>query len=237
MSCACWILWWLLVNLVGDQGFTLLSRAAKCNACKCIAVLLHRGAGIDVPSRCAFDTGGALYECSPLFCAAEKGHIAACRLLMAGGASTNSGLDQAGQNCWPLLFIAVRAGSVEMCRLLLSGGALNEGYLAPERGNAVESFGNLARRIWPERHELAALMDGDADGLPPAPPSCANCLKSDGVRLKACGTCHAALYCCKKCQRSHWPQHKHTCVAPVDVYDAVEDRVQSILGRRGHDPV
>ena len=37
--------------------------------------------------------------------------------------------------------------------------------------------------------------------------------KDDVRRLLKCPTCHIASYCCKECQRKHWPTHKTLCVA------------------------
>ena len=37
--------------------------------------------------------------------------------------------------------------------------------------------------------------------------------KDDVQRLMKCPTCHIASYCCKECQRKHWPTHKTLCIA------------------------
>ena len=37
--------------------------------------------------------------------------------------------------------------------------------------------------------------------------------KDDVQRLLKCPTCHIASYCCKECQRKHWPTHKTLCIA------------------------
>jgi hypothetical protein len=41
---------------------------------------------------------------------------------------------------------------------------------------------------------------------------CGSC--PQGVKLKRCGRCQRAHYCCKTHQEQHWPQHKKTCVSP-----------------------
>jgi len=44
---------------------------------------------------------------------------------------------------------------------------------------------------------------------------CTFCRRSrDEVkRFTKCPTCHIASYCCKECQRKHWPSHKTLCIA------------------------
>jgi hypothetical protein len=46
-----------------------------------------------------------------------------------------------------------------------------------------------------------------------AKASCNWCLRVEGP-LKPCSGCHAAVYCCQRCQRSHWKHvHKWECKA------------------------
>jgi hypothetical protein len=45
--------------------------------------------------------------------------------------------------------------------------------------------------------------------------TCTLCGKCpQGVKLKLCGRCKKARYCCKDHQTQHWSLHKKTCVAP-----------------------
>ena len=37
--------------------------------------------------------------------------------------------------------------------------------------------------------------------------------KDEVQRLLKCSTCYIASYCCKECQRNHWPTHKTLCIA------------------------
>ena len=43
--------------------------------------------------------------------------------------------------------------------------------------------------------------------------ACANCGKAEegGNKLKTCTSCKMVKYCCRDCQRSHWPKHKKAC--------------------------
>jgi hypothetical protein len=43
-------------------------------------------------------------------------------------------------------------------------------------------------------------------------PSCENVSAEEGsVSLSECSACHQARYCCKECQKAHWPEHKVKC--------------------------
>jgi ankyrin repeat protein len=70
------------VNCVVEGGWqTLLIGAASHGSTKCIAVLLSHGADVNLVA--ASETGSA----SPLFAAAQKGHVAVCRQLLEAGAN------------------------------------------------------------------------------------------------------------------------------------------------------
>ena len=42
--------------------------------------------------------------------------------------------------------------------------------------------------------------------------------KDEVQRLMKCPGCHIASYCCKECQRQHWPTHKTLCSALKNRY-------------------
>ena len=106
------------VNFREAQGFTLLSIAAKYNSLECIPVLLTRGASIDLWSRAVHDIEHGAY--TPLYYAAEKGHVAACRLLLDGGASVDT---RSGSYKSTPLHAAAKRGAVGVIGLLLNRGA------------------------------------------------------------------------------------------------------------------
>ena len=116
-----------------------------------------------------------------------------------------------------VLAIAVQSGSAEACKLLIAAGADTHAKVMHE-GEFV-GYADLARRLWPERPELAALFDPGAVQEPFAPPCCAGCQKT-GIKLSACSKCHAVRYCSTACQRAHWRAHKASCTSPKDVLKA-----------------
>jgi ankyrin repeat protein len=124
----------------------------------------------------------------------------------------------------PVLTCAVFWGSAEKCKLLIAAGAdtnakgLHEG--------ALIGYADLARNLWPDRPEVAALFDSEAGQEPFAPPCCANCQKS-GIKLRACSKCHAAQYCSSACQRAHWRAHKIACKTLDEVRAAFVANVRS----------
>ncbi|DBA01762.1 TPA: hypothetical protein N0F65_010172 [Lagenidium giganteum] len=69
--------------------------------------------------------------------------------------------------------------------------------------------GDLERRVLP-RGEKLALMEN------PELRRCAKCDKKapKGGELKRCTRCKCTFYCGADCQRSHWKDHKLSCVAP-----------------------
>jgi ankyrin repeat protein len=68
-------------GVVEGNKMTLLIAAAFEGSTKCIAVLLSHGADVNLVA--ASETGSA----SPLFAAAQKGHVAVCRQLLEAGAN------------------------------------------------------------------------------------------------------------------------------------------------------
>jgi hypothetical protein len=116
---------------------------------------------------------------------------------------------------WPVLGVALMIGSADACKLLIAAGADKQASV--RHGNTVMGFAALARGLWPDKPELAALFDPGV--VQETPPCCANCLKS-GIKLRACSKCHSAQYCSTACQRAHWRAHKSVCMTPKDAYDA-----------------
>ena len=118
---------------------------------------------------------------------------------------------------WPLLTYALCWATADACKLLIAAGADTHAKVLHE--DILAGFADFARRLWPDRPELAALFDPGAMQEPFTPPSCAHYQKS-GIKLSACSKCHAVRYCSTACQRSHRRAHKPACMTPKDVYDA-----------------
>jgi MYND finger/Ankyrin repeats (3 copies) len=173
-------------------------------------MLLKAGA-----SRYAKDSIG---DCPLHFCL--DGTSMACLQLLLGTAQnwhyTPEQLNNASSG-WPVLASAVQSGSADACKLLIAAGA--DMHAKVLDGDALVGFADLARSLWPERPELAAVFDPGAVQEPFTPPCCAGCQKS-GIKLRACSKCHAAQYCSTACQRAHWRAHKPACISPEDVFEA-----------------
>jgi len=118
----------------------------------------------------------------------------------------------------PVLAIAVQSGSAEACKLLIAAGA--DTHAKQLLKDEVVGYADLARRLWPEKLELAAVFDPGAVLVPFTPPCCAGCQKSV-KRLSACSKCHAVRYCSTACQRAHWQAHKASCISPKDLNAAI----------------
>jgi ankyrin repeat protein len=148
----------------------------------------------------------------------------ACLQLLLGTASnwhyTPEQLNDATTG-WPVLAYALKCGSADACKLLIAAGAETHAKVPLE--GALFGYADLARILWPEKPELAAVFDPGAVQEPFTPPSCANCQKS-GIKLRACSKCHAAQYCSSACQRAHWRAHKPACISPDDVHTATCDK-------------
>jgi ankyrin repeat protein len=170
-------------------------------------MLLQAGA-----SRYAKNSTGesALYFCL-------MGASMACLQLLLGTAPnwhyTPEQLNDATTN-WTVLVTAVESGSADACKLLIAAGA--DTHAKVFHKGAFVGYADLARKLWPDRPELAALFDPGAMQEPLAPPCCASCQKS-GIKLRACSKCHAVQYCSTACQRAHWHAHKPACISPQDV--------------------
>jgi Ankyrin repeats (3 copies)/MYND finger len=166
-------------------------------------------------SRYAKDSRG---NC-PLYFCLDGTSMACLRLLLGTAPNWHYTPEQLSDaiTSWPLLVTAVGSGSADACKLLITAGADTHTKILHE--DALVSCADLARSLWPERPELAALFDPGAIQEPFTPPCCVNCQKS-GIKLSACSKCHAAQYCSTACQRAHWRAHKASCISPQDVNDA-----------------
>jgi ankyrin repeat protein len=173
-------------------------------------MLLKAGA-----SRYAKDSTG---DCPLHLCLA--GASVACLQLLLGTAPnwhyTPEQLNDA-TNGRTVLTAAVQFGSADACKLIIAAGADTNAKVLHK--GAIIGYADLARKVWPDRPELAAVYDPGAVQEPFTPPCCAGCQKS-GIKLRACSKCHAVRYCSTACQRAHWRAHKPTCISTQDVYEA-----------------
>ena len=92
---------------------TLMISATLSGSTKCIAVLLIHGANVNLP---AVYRGNPV---SPLFAAAQKGHVAVCRQLLEAGAD----LEFRGQHQFTPLHFAAEQGHIGVAALLMQRGA------------------------------------------------------------------------------------------------------------------
>jgi ankyrin repeat protein len=163
-------------------------------------------------SRYAKDSTGE----SPLHYCLAGASMAILHLLLGTGGNWHYSPEQLNDatHGWPALTYAVQNGGAEACKLLIAAGADTHAKVLD--GDALVGYADLARKLWPEKLELAAVFDPDAMQETVAPPCCANCQKS-GIKLRACSKCHDAQYCSTACQRVHWRAHKPACISPQDV--------------------
>ena len=191
-------------------------RTALTNACVSARyveakMLLKAGA-----SRYAKDSIGN----SPLFFCLAGASMACVQLLLGTGSIwhyTPEQLNDASTGV-TMLTAAVQSGSAEACKLLIAAGA--DTHAKQLLKDEVVGYADLARRLWPEKLELAAVFDPGAVLVPFTPPCCAGCQKSV-KRLSACSKCHAVRYCSTACQRAHWQAHKASCISPKDLNAAI----------------
>jgi ankyrin repeat protein len=188
-------------------------------------MLLKAGA-----SRYAKDSIG---ECPLHFCL-DGTSMACLRLLLGTDPNWHYTPEQLNDETdgRPVLACAVQCGSADACKLLIAAGADTHAKVLD--GDGVVGYADIARQDWPDKPELAALFDPDAVQEPFTPPCCASCQKS-GVRLRACSNCHAAQYCSKACQRTHWRAHKSSCISPDDVYEATHAKFMDEARPRSSD--
>jgi hypothetical protein len=52
----------------------------------------------------------------------------------------------------------------------------------------------------------------------------------EGCHLSECSACHQTRYCCKDCQKAHWPAHKELCKSiRKKLQEEEEERQQKVL--------
>ena len=223
---------------VDSRGFAMLHHAAYDDRADVLEVLLPRytAAGlVDIPIRAQERV--PMLGATPLMVACSHAKYKAAKLLLQAGASRHA-RNFAGHTA---LHDCIQSSSLACLQLLL-GEAPNWHYTAQQLNDSVEvnitplgaalvvgnvsfckllleagsdpdDFANVARCIWPDKPELAALFESSS--APLTPPCCANCQKSD-VKLSACSRCQAVRYCSAACHRAHWQHHKTECVSCED---------------------
>jgi ankyrin repeat protein len=187
-------------------GRTPFMEACRCAKYAEAKLLLQAGA-----SRHAKDLWGA----GPLHYCVAGSSLACLQLVLGAAPSWRYNMEQLNEGTidgMTPLHLAVLVGNVDMCRLLIAAGS------DPSVSTRVgKTCTDLVRQHWPDRAELATVIDADVL-QEHVTQFCANCQKKDG-KLKACSGCHAVRYCTSACQRAHWRQHKSACVRPADILE------------------
>ena len=244
---------------VDSQGFSMLHHAAFFGRADVLEVLLPRYAAaglVDIPLRA--QESGPMLGATPLMLACHYAKYKAAKLLLQAGASRLARkfdgrtalydcIKSSSLACLQLLLgeapnwhytpqqlndtvefeitplgAALVVGNVSCCKLLMEAGA-----------DPADDCADVARSLWPDKPELAALIESGSAAL--APPCCANCQKS-GVKLSACSRCQAVRYCSTACHRAHWQHHKTECVSCEDqsarMEAALVEKIQTDERRR-----
>src|SRR5215210_3501012 len=100
----------LAAQAADDPGEALRAAAGAGDEAR-VRALLEAGAAVDAPAR---------YGQTPLFFAAQKGHLGVVRLLIERGANVNAREQFFGQS---ILDVALQSDNLELVRLLLDKGA------------------------------------------------------------------------------------------------------------------
>jgi ankyrin repeat protein len=147
---------------------------------------------------------------TPLYVAAEKGHVGLVRALLESGAGVDVNAARSDGRGSPLS-VACQLGHWPYCKivsLLLDHGAV-ETACSMSSGGVVQKLEDIASD--PQMLRLLARK------------RCVMCDKLSAV--KKCGRCRHVGYCSKECQREHWAQHKLACTEarPRDRQSELED--------------
>jgi len=163
-------------------------------------VLLHRGA-----SRTAQDSLGR----TPVFMAAEEGHLS-CLVLLLGLPGdykmTPAEVNVASEEGTTALHTTAFRGRIKCCGALIAAGASLD---------AKDEFGATplmhAQSQHPANAALLELLSGRGSEHPPG-VGCDQCggVSADGM-MQTCIGCNAARYCSAACAALHWPGHKAEC--------------------------
>ena len=144
---------------------------------------------------------------TPLYVAAEKGHVGVVCALLESGAAVNVNAARSDGGGSPLS-VACQRGHCKVVSLLLDHGAVETACSTPS-GGAVHKLEDIASDA-----QMLRLL---------ARKRCAMCDRLCAV--KNCGRCRHVGYCSKECQREHWAQHKLACTEarPRDAHSELED--------------
>ena len=113
----------------------------------------------------------------------------------------------------PLTIAAVQNHHAVTKLLLRAGGDESAATAAAEQYVHGMLVSLLIEAIATARAEIAAeTVSSSAGGgqLVPFKKKCARCGTSDR-KLKKCAGCKHVYYCCLKCQKAAWPDHKGEC--------------------------
>jgi ankyrin repeat protein len=144
---------------------------------------------------------------TPLYVAAEQGHVGdVCALLQSGaGVDVNAAQSDGGGSP---LSVACQRGHCKVVSLLLDHGAVETAFSMPSGGTA-RKLEDTASDV-----QMLRLL---------ARKRCTMCDRLCAV--KKCGRCRHVGYCSKECQSEHWGQHKLACTEarPRDGHSEIED--------------
>ena len=144
---------------------------------------------------------------TPLYAAAEKGHVGVVCALLESGAGVDVNAARCDGGGSPLS-VACKHGHCKVVSLLLDHGAVESACSTPS-GGAVRKLEDIASDA-----QMLRLL---------ARKRCGICDKLCAV--KKCGRCRQIGYCSKECHREHWAQHKLACTEarPRGAHSEIED--------------
>jgi ankyrin repeat protein len=172
------------LNQVTEDGLMLLHWSAlegRLDMVRCL--LLELGAVVNK---------GGQRGSTPLYCAAQNGHLEVVRFLVEYGAD----VDQANDNGQTPLMAASFKKNEKVFRCLIKHGANVQASTASgHRASDVSKMGG-APMAQTEYLEAKAHCSS---------PGCS------GAGLKKCTGCKQVRYCGQACQLAHWKAHKSDC--------------------------